>query len=168
MPGALVNSGRLSTPSTLVASPLNTPDEDRFAGAMVPGAPCTDAPVRHDGRDAWLLDTTGNEFTLLHFSNGAEMDPGTLDGFRSLGRGQLAVPTVIVVPRGTAPRSVDGLKTIEEDGLVSERFDAQPGTTYLLRPDQHVCARWRNFDPARVVAALARATGNVWQGEPPC
>jgi 3-(3-hydroxy-phenyl)propionate hydroxylase len=29
-----------------------------------------------------------------------------------------------------------------------------------LRPDQHVCARFRAFDLARVRAAIARATCN--------
>jgi len=157
----LVNSGRLSTPSTLADSPLNTPDEDRFEGAMVPGAPCTDAPVRRFGQAAWLLDQVGTEFTLLHFSNGAEIDPARLAGLGALGRAQVPVRTVIVEPRGTGPRGVDGLLTIEEDGLVAQRFDARPGTTYLLRPDQHVCARWRRFDPAKVGAAVARAIGNA-------
>ena len=42
-------------------------------------------------------------------------------------------------------------------GPAAQRYDAQPGTVYLLRPDQHVAARWRSFDPARIRAALARA-----------
>ncbi len=157
----LVNSGRLSTPATLANSPLNTPDADRFAGAMVPGAPCTDAPVQQGGRQAWLLDHVGNAFTLLHFGNGAEIDPVRLQGFDALGRASPPVRTVLVEPRGATPRHVDGVLALEEDGLVSQRFDAQPGTTYLLRPDQHVCARWRSFDPAHVAAALARATANA-------
>jgi 3-(3-hydroxy-phenyl)propionate hydroxylase len=37
------------------------------------------------------------------------------------------------------------------------RYDGQPGTTYLIRPDQHVAARWRDFDPAKIQKALARA-----------
>jgi 3-(3-hydroxy-phenyl)propionate hydroxylase len=42
----------------------------------------------------------------------------------------------------------------------AERFDAQVGTTYLIRPDQHVAARWRDFDVGTVKSALARATSN--------
>ena len=48
----------------------------------------------------------------------------------------------------------------DAEGLVARRYDARHGTVYLLRPDQHVGARWRAFDPARVRAAIARATCN--------
>jgi len=49
----------------------------------------------------------------------------------------------------------------DKDGLVAARYDAHAGTCYLIRPDQHVCARWRAFDPAAVRRAIARATCNV-------
>ena len=42
-------------------------------------------------------------------------------------------------------------------GLLRERLDGRPGTTYLLRPDQHVAARWRSLDIPAVQAALRRA-----------
>ena len=57
----LVNSGRLSVPATLHGSALNTPDEDVFAGAMLPGAPACDAPLPGGG---WLLRALGPGFTL--------------------------------------------------------------------------------------------------------
>ena len=61
----LVNSGRLSLPSTLSASPLNTPDQDAFASPLGPGAPAADAPVqRGDGTRGWLLRELGPDFTL--------------------------------------------------------------------------------------------------------
>ena len=157
----LVNSGRLSTPTTLAASPLNTSDRDRFEGLMVPGASCTDAPVRTDGRDGWLLEQMRDGFTLLHFGNGTEISVERLHAFEVLGEGAVPVRTVIVEPRGVTPRNLNGVAVLEEDGLVSQRFDAQPGTTYLLRPDQHVCARWRTFDSAEIRTALARATCNA-------
>jgi 3-(3-hydroxy-phenyl)propionate hydroxylase len=46
----------------------------------------------------------------------------------------------------------------DAEGLLAQRYDAQPGTVYLIRPDQHVAARWRRFDAAAIRAALRRAT----------
>src|SRR4030095_14912452 len=64
------NSGRLSVPAILSDSPLNTPDRDAdFAcgpGAMVPGAPAADAPMKGPDGD-WLLDSGGGGFVLLVF-----------------------------------------------------------------------------------------------------
>ena len=51
---------------------------------------------------------------------------------------------------------------VDTEGLLAARYDGQPGTAYLFRPDQHVCARWRGFDRgfdlAAVRAAIALAT----------
>jgi 3-(3-hydroxy-phenyl)propionate hydroxylase len=46
-------------------------------------------------------------------------------------------------------------------GVLAQRYDGQPGTVYLIRPDQYVAARWRRFDAAAVQAALARALGHA-------
>ena len=133
----MVNSGRLSVPATLTASSLNTPDVDRFAGRMVPGAPLTDAPVqRADGKVSWLLRETAVDFTLLVFGE-------VPDWARDL-------------PHVT-PVSI-GRDLLDVQGLVRERLDGSPGTAYLIRPDQHVAARWRQACEAVVRAALATAT----------
>ena len=59
------------------------------------------------------------------------------------------------------PEETAGVGVVEDaEGLLARRYDARPGTFYLLRPDQHVCARWRSFDPGLVRAALARAAGH--------
>ena len=145
----LVNSGRLSVPSCYAASPLNTPDGDDFTAAMAPGSPAADAPVRVAGVPAWLLDHVGGAFTLLCF--GAV--PAHLPDLN------LTLRRVVVAPHdGTAP---SGWQALEEDGTLSARCDARPGTVYLLRPDQHVAARWRAFDAARLAAAVQRATATV-------
>jgi len=159
----LVNSGRLSKPATLSTSPLNTPDEDPFGGAMTPGAPITDAPLMHDGAPAWLLEQTGDTFTLLHFSE----DRATGDAIRFLAANEVDVRAVVITPKGAAARRTgqsaeEGVTVFEDtEGLATRRFDAAHGATYLIRPDQHVCARWRAFDPVKIQAALDRATARA-------
>ena len=148
----LVNSGRLSVPTILAHSPLNTDDRDADfgsePGAMVPGAPAADAPV--DGPSgSWLLGYLGGAFTLLSF--GARIEAADV---ASLARGRIGCRVVQV-----GGPSIRGAVNVDDvQGLAQRRYDARPGTVYLFRPDQHVCARWRAFDLGRVRAAIAVAT----------
>ena len=154
----LVNSGRLSMPSFLTDSVLNTPDADVFAGQMVPGAPMDDAPVQVDGRDAWLLDQVGQGFQCLLFVDAAP-DAQSLAALQTLHQGAVPVNTLIVSPQAL---SVPGFSVlVDAQGWMAKRYDAQAGTAYLLRPDQHVVARWRQLQPAAVQAAVARAIGQI-------
>ena len=150
----LVNSGRLSVPAILVDSPLNTPDCDPdFAHgpeAMIPGAPAADAPVAGPAGD-WLLGYIGSGFTLLGFGDAVD-----LVDIASLARDRIACKVVQVGGKPTT-----GATMVEDvQGLAVRRYAARLGTVYLLRPDQHVCARWREFDLPRVRAAITRATAN--------
>lgn len=153
---SLVNSGRLSVPATLRESSLNTPDVDSFAGRMVPGAPACDAPVRRlaDERDSWLLrHLHSSAFTALVFGDGA----GVAE-LQAAARGMAPLDVIVVVQPGqAAPVVQDALLLEDTEGLLRQRYDARPGTVYLLRPDQHVCARWRRADAAQLQAALRRA-----------
>jgi len=161
----LVNSGRLSTPSTYRGSPLNTPDRDDFVGVMVPGAPAADAPVLIGGRDDWFLAQAGGDFTGVLFLGAEGMAEETAAALSALARGAVPVRPLLVLepaPAGAAAREAGGIPALEDaSGLLAARYDARPGTFYLLRPDQHVCARWRRFEPDLVRAALARATANA-------
>jgi len=162
----LVNSGRLSMPSFLTSSLLNTPDADAFEGNMVPGAPMDDAPVQVAGQDAWLLDQVGNRFACLLFADAvpsAEVlaQLNALQAPRESAPPRANVPPVPVTPLIVAPRAfeVPGVKVlVDTQGWVAKRYDGQDGTTYLLRPDQHVAARWRQLDSAKVQQALVLAT----------
>jgi 3-(3-hydroxy-phenyl)propionate hydroxylase len=138
---ALVNSGRLSVPATLHGSPLNTPDADVFGGRMVPGAPAADAPiVRADGSSGWLLRELPTRFTALVF-----------------GEGEAAERSLQAIAEADLPLHVLRIAAAGEADLAAKRYDARAGTVYLLRPDQHVCARWRQPSAQALRAAFDRA-----------
>jgi 3-(3-hydroxy-phenyl)propionate hydroxylase len=158
---ALVNSGRLSVPAFLTASSLNTPDGagESFTGRMLPGAPMDDAPLRDDGEDCWLLDKVGNRFMALLFTDDAALPAPTLAALADLSCDGIAVEPLVV---SAGPGSAGGIAVLEDvRGIAAQRYDARPGTVYLLRPDQHVAARWRSFNAAMIKAAVARATCNA-------
>lgn len=153
----LVNSGRLSTPTVLEGSPLLTPDDAPFAGPLVPGAVAPDAPAHdREGRDGWLLSRLGDRFVVLRFcAAGEHVDALPLPL-------PLPLPMLAVFPSGGIGPVAPGVTALEDvDGLAAQRYDARPGTTYLIRPDQHVCARWRRADADKLAAALQRATGRI-------
>ena len=138
----MVNSGRLSLPTPYLDSPLNTPDTDTFAGLMRPGTVCADAPLMRHGQATWLLDVLGegdSPFAVLVF-------------------GDLPEPLNLHVPVRLLRVGTD---VQDAQGVLAARYDAQPGTVYLVRPDQHVAARWRRFDAAAVQTALQRAAGGA-------
>jgi 3-(3-hydroxy-phenyl)propionate hydroxylase len=99
----------------------------------------------------WLLDavhTAGAGFVLLHFGRADE----------ATRRAAAELNLALVMLFDAAEPAPDALH--DSQGLAARRCDARPGTCYLVRPDQHVAARWRRFDAAAVRAALARATGH--------
>ncbi|MDP1901443.1 MAG: FAD-dependent monooxygenase [Rubrivivax sp.] len=132
----LVDSGGPAAPNPYPDSPLNTPDEDDFAGPMAPGSPCVDAPVRVKGEAGGLLQHLGGGFVLLSFG---------------------AAPVAAVSFAGVPARVLTvGQDLLDETGLLGRRYDARPGTVVLVRPDQRVAARWRAFDAAKIESAIRR------------
>jgi 3-(3-hydroxy-phenyl)propionate hydroxylase len=132
----LINSGRLSTP-TIYDTPLSTPDPEPFGGTARLGGPLPDAPLRRaDGSEAWLLNLLGPRFTLLY---GGEELP-------------CALPAHVQLLRL-------GRDVQDEAGLFQQRYDARPGSAYLVRPDQHLCARFRRLEAHTLAAAMQRALG---------
>ncbi|MBW4089815.1 MAG: FAD-dependent oxidoreductase [Proteobacteria bacterium] len=133
----LVNSGRLSRPAVLVGSPLNTDDDAAWDGGVPPGAVAIDAPV---GGTGWLLERLNRApgFALLRFAAPDEADLPDVE-------------TIFITPEPQAGAAHD------HAGLVAHRYAAVAGDAILVRPDQHVAARWHRFDALAIVAARDRA-----------
>ncbi|MGY3287629.1 MULTISPECIES: FAD-dependent oxidoreductase [unclassified Bradyrhizobium] len=142
----MVNGGRLSVPCSY-DSPLLSPDADAWRGGPLPGCSMLDAPVAtRAGEQAYLTDAFrqgGTDFTLLSFSNGAAIE----------------------APVGVKDICIGGEDGLADPaGLTAKRYDAEPGSAYLLRPDGYVAARFRHPTRAGVAAALSRAQGFNEQG----
>ena len=154
----LANSGRLSVPAVLRDSPLNTTDRDHFDGAMVPGVSCVDAPVQVAGQPAWLLQQLDQRFTGVLFCGEHGVDETTQAALDALHAGPIPLKLVVVMHGAVQAASSADMRAVHDtEGLASARYDATPGTFYLVRPDQHVCARWRQLDANAVEHALKRA-----------
>jgi 3-(3-hydroxy-phenyl)propionate hydroxylase len=136
----MVNGGRLSVPS-VYETPLSSADRDAWRGGPRPGTSMPDAPIaEHGGNKLYLTEAfikQGTGFTLLEFGNGAGVE----------------------APEGVGVICVGGDGFVDAEGLAGKRYDAEPGSAYLLRPDGYVAARFRHPDRPAVDAALARASG---------
>lgn len=132
---SLVNSGRLSVPCIYDGSPLNGPDVAAMPRRTRPGAPAADAWTS----EGWLMDRLGGNFSLLALDCQA---PGSLD------------------VDGTAIRTIRlDMSGSEGDALCERYLGSAAKGVYLMRPDQHVAARWTDYDEAAVRASVMIATG---------
>ena len=131
----LVNSGRLSVPCTYDGSKLNGPDTDALPERTRVGAPMVDAPVDDD----WLLELLGGEFQLMTIDADAP-DNLNVDG--------IEINRVALSAEGNPE-------------LLERYLGDAVSAVYLLRPDQHVAARWERFNEKAVREALNIVSGRV-------
>ncbi len=76
----------------------------------------------------WLLHHLAQGFTALIFA-----------------------PPTAAMPDGITPLHLPA------QGLAAQRYGAQDGDVILIRPDQHIAARWHRLDPTAIDAARRRA-----------
>lgn len=136
-------------------SPLNSApagDAPPTAGPM-PGDPVPNVRLADDD---YLLDRLGHHFSLIYV--GRDLPSGLVaDCSRLAGTGYgPAVWWVNGDP--TAPGPATRLSDPEES--IAQRWGARTsGEAFLVRPDQHLCARWTGDAPGALEHALDRALG---------
>ncbi|MEL7202624.1 MAG: FAD-dependent oxidoreductase [Pseudomonadota bacterium] len=129
----LVNSGRLSVPCVYDSTDFVGPDKLMGPSTSRPGAACPDAPFE----DGYLLDRLTGQFTVLLIGEVDEPKPTDVGGVKT-DILRIAKPAIEIADRylGTSASAV-----------------------YLIRPDQHVVARWPKFSAAEIEMTVKTALG---------
>ena len=148
---------RTSRPHEYGNSPLNSMGDDNllFKAGPAHGAPPLN--VRF-APDSYLLDHLGGGFDLLYFTSDkaipAELQ-AVVAGIRARGIG-----VRLIAVSSQAASAIQGADLVLDDseGRCRARYGVMAdGAAYLLRPDQHVCARWMALDANRLQAAFKAA-----------
>jgi len=121
---------RQSTTVGYPDSPLNQTDDAGFSAGPQSGFAFLDAQLP-DG--SWLCQHVGPQFTALAFD----------------------VPDDLGVELASSDIPIKLLR-LPVSGVIAERYNAKPGTVYLLRPDGNLLVRWRHIDAIMLRAAVAR------------
>ena len=146
---------RTSRPHEYTHSVLNSPGDDN---ALFTAGPAHGAPPRNIrlGVGDYLLDHLGGGFDLLYFTDAAAM-PQPLQDVVAQVRTQ-GVPLRLTAIGAAAPVQGADQTLADADGHLRQRYGiGASGGAYLLRPDQHVCARWLTLDATRLQAAFRQA-----------
>jgi len=145
---------RTSRPHAYTRSALNCAHDDdaRFTAGPGHGAPPQNVRL---GAEDFLLDHIGAGFHLLVFTSTAL--PAGVQQVVQAAR-QRGVPLQVLAIGTAQPVAGADAHLPDADGRVRQRYAVPAdGAAYLLRPDQHVCARWLVLDADRLQAALATA-----------
>ena len=146
---------RTSRPHAYTGSALNSPGDDNalFTDGPADGAPPHNVRL---GPDDHLLDHLGGGFDLLYFTCAGQL-PEPLMAVVQRWR-ERGVGLRVTVVGGAGGVSGADRALADPAGRVRQRYGVPAsGAAYLLRPDQHVCARWLTLDAGRLDAALRQA-----------
>jgi 3-(3-hydroxy-phenyl)propionate hydroxylase len=150
---------RTSRPHEYTQSPLNSSGDDNGLFKVGPGHGAPPQNIRL-GADDYLLDHLGGGFDLLYFTEGPAI-PDALQKVVAEIRLK-GVPLRVVAVGAAEPVAGADLILADADGHFRARYGVRAsGAAYLLRPDQHICARWMSLDAGRLQSALTTALGGT-------
>lgn len=146
---------RTSRPHEYSHSMLNSRGDDNalFTAGPAHGAPPQN--IRLAAND-FLLDHLGGGFDLLYFTDAAAI-PAPLQAVVAANRAK-GIPLKVIAVGAKQPVAGADQTLADADGHFRQRYGVVAhGAAYLLRPDQHICARWLTLDATRLQAALNAA-----------
>jgi 3-(3-hydroxy-phenyl)propionate hydroxylase len=122
---------RQTAPVPYACAELLGPDEGFASKRAAPGFVAPEAPLQREGRAGHVTQSFGRGWTVLAFGDALDVQDAE----------------VVRVDVAANPS-------------LAARYEAQPGTAYVVRPDGYVAARWKSARAADVQAALDRWSRN--------
>src|SRR5690606_21153240 len=110
----LVNSGRLSMPTTYVGSSLNTEDSDEFTNDLPPGSVAPDGPITINGQRDWWLGQLAGQFVAAVFCNDQLPADSVLQGLALLQEKEPDLKVILVLAPGLAPRAPANTASVQD------------------------------------------------------
>lgn len=150
---------RTSRAHDYVNSSLNCPGDDNALFTCGPrqGAPLLNIKL---GEDQFLFDRLGASFYLLYFTDAAEVPDAIQARVQALH--ERGVPLRVLAISAQPRARISGADELIDDsnGHLHSKYGAVSGSAYLVRPDQHVCARWQQLSGPALGCAIETALGN--------
>lgn len=135
-------------------SPLNTisADDASFRRGPAPGAALPEVRlIDRSGGDVYLTAQLRDGFNLLIYGADERMRAAVTAWTATASNAGESAFAIFV-------SSGDDTQLRDVSGQFADIYDAAPQAVFLIRPDGHVCARWRSFDAGAVDNAIMVST----------
>ena len=146
---------RTSRPHAYSHSDLNSPfhETETIKDGLALGAPPQNVQF---AKDNFLLDHLGGGFDLVYLAQEGVI-PAEIHAATNLAKQQGIPLQLHAVTKQEG--AVDGadVTLFDPENRFAARYGIATGGAYLFRPDQHICARWSQFNAAQLVQSLKKA-----------
>jgi len=143
------------------ASRLNTTtDESAFRGGPAPGSPLPECPLGIKSKTRHITGLLPDGFAAVIYTELGTLPASIMDELREIAHEGWPLSLLVVTnAEGSVflPPQVNAQIAVDAGKRFVALFDAAPSAIYLIRPDGHVCARWRTLGPGSLIGALRTA-----------
>jgi 3-(3-hydroxy-phenyl)propionate hydroxylase len=146
---------RTSRPHEYKHSALNSMSDDntQFTSGPALGAPPQNVQFQADD---FLLDHLGGGFDLVYVAHNQSIPKDLLQAVDQAKKSGCPLKLMAITQKNVDVTGAD--KTLyDPQQRFQLRYAVSAGGAYLFRPDQHVCARWRQLDATRLLSSLQLA-----------
>ena len=139
---------RTSRPMDYASSALTFRDstEDQFTSGPGPGAPPRNVKL---SEQQFLLDSFAYGFQVLVFGSDEQVLQQAQRDVADLRQRGIAIQ-LVQIDRAPKHTQFADIALADPESHAITLWDARDGAVYVLRPDQHVCTRWKTSSATRV------------------